>query len=190
MDDLRALKACSLICKHLFSATRPPVCQRLLCLGSGSEHPRPKGFLFSHHKREPGAFDQLIDADRLGTLRYPQHITFKPKNASFNPHFNPRDIQKYLSLFRSITKSHTLTIGSFHLHSFVPVFQRTFLGMFTNTLRHLDIRNANGTEQGLSYIVCQFPLLEDLTIVSPAQWDRCAPRSPHSDDNTVATPSG
>ena len=167
VDDLCALEACSLTSKHLFNATRPLVYQRLLCLDSRLEHPKPKGFLFNRQKREPGAFGRLIDADRQGILRYAQRLTFKLKNGSFNPHFYPRDMQEYLPLLRSITKLHTLTLGSFHLHSFVPVFNEHF-GMFTHTLRQLDIRNASGTEEELLYIICQFPLLEDLTIVSPA----------------------
>jgi len=36
--------------------------------------------------------------------------------------------------------------------------------MFAHTLRHLDIWNARGTEPQILYIICQFPLLEDLSI--------------------------
>ena len=43
-----------------------------------------------------------------------------------------------------------------------------YFGIFANTLRHFDVRNAHDTTaQRLLYIVCQFPLLEDLSIVSP-----------------------
>ena len=166
LDDLGALKACSLTCKCLFGATRPLIHQRLVCLDSRPDLSKSKGSLFSY-KRIPGAFDQLIDADRSGILPYTQHLTFKPGKDTLNPRFHPRDMRECLPLLRSITKLHTLTLDAFHLHPFVPVISVHF-GMFTNTLRHLDIRNAYGTERELLYIICQFPLLEDLTIVSSA----------------------
>ena len=34
LDDLKALKACSLTCKCLFGATRPLIHRRLICSGS------------------------------------------------------------------------------------------------------------------------------------------------------------
>ena len=168
VDDLLALQACSLTCKRLFGATRPLIHQRLMCLDSRPGHPKPKDSLFSRHKslREPGAFDRLIHADRSGVLRYTRRLTFKPNDGSPNPHYDPRDMQEYLPLLLSITRLHSLALGSFNLHPFIPIFDEYF-GMFTNTLRYLDIRNAYGMEQELLYIICQFPLLEDLTIVSP-----------------------
>jgi len=60
---------------------------------------------------------------------------------------------------------------------FIPVFNEHF-GMFTDTLQHLGIRNAYSTEQELLYIICQFPLLEDLTIVSPASGIAARPGHP------------
>jgi len=168
LDDLLALKACSLTCKHLFGATRPLIHQRLVCSDSWPLYPKSKRLPFSRRKRESGAFDRLIHAGRSGILPYAQCLTFKPRNDPPSPGFNPRDMQKCLPLLQSITGLHTLTLGAFHLHPFIPVFDEYF-GMFTNTLRHLDIRNAHGTEQELLYIICQFPLLENLTIVSPAR---------------------
>ena len=165
LDDLGALMACSLTCKHLFGATRPLIHQRLVCLDSRPDLSKLKGSLFSRYKRIPGAFDRLIDADRLGILPYAQRLTFKPGKDTLNPRFYPGDMQECLPLLRSITKLHTLTLDAFTLHPFVPFFNEYF-GMFTNTLRHLDMRNAYGSEWELLYTICQFPLLEDLTIVS------------------------
>ena len=76
-------------------------------------------------------------------------------------------MQEYLPYLRLIPKLQTLTLDIFQLHLFIPVFDEHF-GMFTNTLRHLDMRGIFGTARQLLYIICQFPLLEDLTIVSPA----------------------
>ena len=180
LDDSSALKACSLTCRSLFGATRPLIHQRLVCLDSRRDPSKAKDYLFSRRKREPGSFDRLIDADRLGILPYTQHLTFKLRNNPGeppSPGFNPRDMQEYLPLLRSITKLHTLTLDTFHLHPFIPVFNEYF-GMFTNTLRYLDIRNSHGTEQELLYIVCQFPLLEDLTITSPASGVAANPGRP------------
>jgi len=163
LDDSPTLKACSLTCKCLFGATRPLIHRQLVCLGSSPERPEPKISLFSRRKRDLGAFGWLIDADRSGVLCYTQHLTIKLEDESLSP----RDIQEHLPLLQSITKLHTLTLNIYHLHLFIPVFNEHFC-MFTKTLRHLDIRSACGMEQQLLYIICQFPLLEDLTIIYPA----------------------
>jgi len=176
LDDLPALKACSITCKCLFGAMRPLIHQRLVCSDSRLDLSKAKRSPFSRRKRNPGAFERLVDADRYGILSYTQRLTFKPGKDTLNPRFHPRDMQECLPLFRSITKLHTLTLDAFHLHPFIPIFGEHF-GMFTNTLRHLDIRNAFGTEQELLYIICQFPLLEDLTIVS-STGGLSAPRYP------------
>ena len=167
LDNLGALKACSLTCKLLFGATRPLIHQRLVCMDPRPDFYRPKRTLFTRLKGSPGAFGQLVDADRSGILHYTRHLSLKPKRSSDRPRFHPRDVQEYLPHLRSITKLHTLTLDTFHLPPFTPVFNEYF-GMFANTLRHLDIRRADCGEQYLLYIICQFPLLEDLTIVSPA----------------------
>jgi len=159
LDDLKALKACSLTCKRLFGATRPLIHQRFMCLGSKPGGPKPIG----RHKRDSGTFGRLTDADRSGVLCYIQHLTIKVEDG----YVYPRDMQECLPHLRLIPKLHALTLDTFHLHLFIPVFDEHF-GMFTNTLRHLDIQNTYGTARQLSYIICQFPLLEDLTIVSPA----------------------
>ena len=161
LDDLDALKASSLTCKRLFGATRPLIHRRLVCLGLNPDLPKPKRSLFSRRKRDLGLFERLIDADRSGVLRYTRHLTIKVEDG----YRSQRGMQEHLPHLRSITKLDTLTLNTFPLH---PVFHEQF-GIFTNTLRHLDIRNAYGTAQHLSYIICRFPLLEDLTIMSPAE---------------------
>ena len=157
MDDLYALKAFSLTCKPLFGATRPLIHRHLVCSGS-----RPRS-LDACLERDPGAFKRLIDADRSGLLRYTRHLTIQMQDGPLNP----RDMQEYLPHLRSITGMQSLTLDDFHVRPFIPVFNQHF-GTFTNTLRHLDLRNARGTERELLYIICQFPLLEDLSIISPA----------------------
>ena len=169
-DDPDALRACSLTCKSLFGATRPLIHRRLVCLGSRPEYTKPKPSLlstFSRRKRDPGVFEQLIDADRSGVLPYTQYLALKPKHFYYSPRFNPRDMQGYLPYLRSITKLRSLTLDAFFLPPFIPVFNDYF-GMFADTLRHLDIRNTNCSERELLHIICRFPLLEDLTLVYPA----------------------
>ena len=175
--DLLALKTCSLTCKHLFGATRPLIHRRLVCLGSIPEPVEPKRPLFSRRKKDPGVFEQLIDKDRFGVLRYTQHLTLKPSNMSSCPRYNTGDIREYLPHLRSITELHTLTLVDFYVPPFTPVFNKYF-GMFTNTLRHLDIRHPDGVYRALLYIISQFPLLEDLTIISPP--DQPFPHPGHS----------
>jgi len=167
LEDLGALEACSLTCRFLFRATRPLIHQWLTCVYSRRVQSKPKIPLVSCRKRDPGAFERVIDADRLGVLPYTRHLTFKPDHAYFISLFNPTDLQEYLPHLRSIIKLHTLTLVKFHVSQFIPVFDEYF-GMFVNTLHHLDIRRAHVTARELSYIICQFPLLEDLTIVHPA----------------------
>jgi len=166
LDDLDALKACSLTCKPLFGATRPLI-HRRVCLASRPawmERSKPTGSLFKLRRGCPEAFERLVNADRSGLLRYTRQLTFKMDDGSVNP----ENIQKYHPHLRSITNLHSLTLVLFRAHQFVPVFNECF-GMFTNTLRHLDIRYAYGTDRQLLYIISQFPLLEDLTIVSPTE---------------------
>jgi len=167
LDDLYALQACSLTSKRLLCTTKPLIHQRLVCFDSRPENPKEERRLFSRRKKEipPGAFERLTDADRSGVLPYTRYLTLGPKDHHSYSSFNPSDLQEYLPHLRSITELHTLTLDSFDVHQFIPVFSEHF-GMFTNTLRHLDIRRAYGTEQELLYFICQFPRLEDLTIVS------------------------
>jgi len=166
LDDLGALKAFSLTCKCLFGATRPLVHQRVVCVDPRPTVYQPKGSVLPRLKGSPGAFEQLIDTDRSGVLRYTIHLTFKPGDDSCNPPFEPGDLQEYLPQLRSITKLHTLTLDHFHISRFTPVFNEHF-GMFTNTLRHLDIRGPLSAKPDLLYFISQFHLLEDLTIVFP-----------------------
>jgi len=165
LDSLGALKAVSLTCKCLFGATRPFIHQRLVCVDLRPDSPIPKGFSLSRYKGDPEAFELLIDADSSGVLHYTRHLTFKPKRDSHNPHFEPGDLREYLPHLRSITKLHALTLDSFDLPQFIPVFNEYF-GTFTNTLRHLGIRDPDDAKRDLLYIISQFLLLEDLTIVS------------------------
>jgi len=173
LDDSPTLMACSLTCKCLFGAARPLIHRLFVCLGSRPEHLKPKISLFSRRKRDLGAFGWLIDADRSGVLCYTQHLKVKLEHHSLSP----RDIQENLPLLQSITKLHTLTLEIYHLHLFIPGFSEHF-GMFTNTLRHLDIRTVDGMERQLLYLVCQFPLLEDLTIIYPAYEGYAHPEHP------------
>ena len=150
-------------CKRFFAAARPLIHQRLVCLGErGCYDPEP-----DKNKRDPRPFEELIDAGRSGVLPYTRHLTFKVKYRFYPPRFHPGDIQEYLPHLRSITRLRSLTLEKFYLPPFIPVFNENF-GMFANTLRYLDIRDAECPAPELLYIICQFSLLEDLAIVCPA----------------------
>lgn len=166
LDNLGALKACSLACKRLFGATRPLIHQRL-CLAPRPDlttHSKPMLSLFSRRKRVHEASERWTDPKRLVLLRYTRYLTLWMRDDASDP----RDVQEYLPPLRSIAKLNALTLIAFHAHLFIPIFDDCF-GTFTNTLRYLDIRDTYSTEQQLLYIICQFPLLEDLTIVSPTE---------------------
>ena len=166
LGDLRSLKACSLTCKCLFGATRPLIHQHLV-IDSRLYH-KPKLWHFGRRKKGPGPFERLVDADRSGVLPYTQHLIFKAKFPYSSANFDPSDLQEHLPRIRSITKLHTLALRSFPVYQFYPVVGEYF-GAFFSTLRHLDMRNNPATVQQLLYFICQFPLLEDLTIVVPHQ---------------------
>jgi len=182
LDDPDALRSCSLTCKLLFGATRPLIHQRLVCSETKPGRPTLRRFLSS---RGPGAFERLIDADRLGVLPYTRHLALTSKPFAYHPRFGPGDLKEYLPHLQSIARLHTLTLKSFHLHPFVPVFNEYF-GMFTHTLRHLDVQNFLCAHRELLHIICQFPLLEDLTIVSPVK--RVGPRPGHPVPTTTQLP--
>jgi len=99
LDNMRALKACSLTCRCLFGAVRPLIHQQLACLGSRPGRLKPKRSLFGPRKRHPGAFKQLLDADRLGILHYTRRLTLKSKHLHYYPRFNAGDMQEYLPHF-------------------------------------------------------------------------------------------
>ena len=163
LDDSNALKACSLTCKSLFGATRPIIHQRAYFppIPARLERPKPERSLFRLRRRVPEAFERLIEVDRSGLLRYTRHLTIQLWGL-----FDPPSTQTYLPYLRPITNLHTLTLARFRVGSLIQVFHECF-GTFTDTLRHLDIRNAYIADQQLLYIISQFRLLEDLTIVSP-----------------------
>ena len=163
-DDLGALKACSLTCKPLFAATRPLIHQRV-CLASSLswiERPKPKGSLFTLRRGDPEALRQLADADRSDLLHHIRHIIFKMEDASFNP----GNIHKYHPYLRSMTNLRSLTLKPFRAHQIIPISSEC-LDMFTNPVQQPNTRNVYVTDRQLLSIVPQFPLLEDLTIVSP-----------------------
>jgi len=169
LDDLDTLKACSLTCKFLFDATRPLIHRRLVCLGSIKVHSKLKRSLLGSRKRVPGVFEGLI-----GVLPHTRHLTFKPNYTNSHRLLIPGHLQEYIPHLHLITKLHTLTLDTFHVSPFIPVFNERF-GTFANTLRHLNIQRARATARELMYIICQFPLLEDLTISCPAGQDDAHP---------------
>ena len=161
LDDVEALKACSLTCKRLFSATQPLVHWRTRLVSRLDErsYPIPTGFLLSFCRT---GFERLVDAERWDLLRYIRHLTLEVELGTFSSWH----AQEYLPHFRSITNLHTLTLDTFDPEFFLPVIGECF-GAFTKTVRHLDLRMVHCTNQLLLYIISQFPLLEDLSIVSP-----------------------
>ena len=163
-DDLCALKAYSLTCKPLFAATRPFIHRRVHVASSLSwiERPKPKGTLFILRKEDPEALEQLVNADRSGLLYYIRSLTFKMDASSFNP----GNIYKYLPHLRSMNNLLSLTLVPFHTPPTIPIFSE-YYDIFANPIQHPDTRNAPVTDQQLLYIVSHFPMLEDLTIVSP-----------------------
>ena len=97
LDDLDALEACSLTCRH-FSVRHDLrlnlIHQRRLCLAT---RPEPKGSQRSHRRTGPKVFERLVDPDRSGLLCYTRYLTLRMKDGSFNP----TGVQDYLPHLRS-----------------------------------------------------------------------------------------
>ena len=153
-DDLCALKACSLTCKPLFSATRPIIHKRVCLVPSLSwieRHKRSTNHniwitaerdfpdesrrsLSIFRRRDPETLKRMANADRSGLLSHIRHITFKMEGTSFNP----GNIHKYHPRLRSMTNLLSLTLMPFRAFRAVPLFSEcfTFLPIPYNTPTH------------------------------------------------------
>lgn len=163
-DDLPTLKACSLTCKGMLSSARPLIRSRLFLVSTRSRRSNGRftKYLF---KRPKGGIDprleRLVAADRQGLLQYTRHLVIRTGRLPLTP----QSLQPYIPYFHSIDKLQTFVVDGLDIPAFVPVFDDYF-GMFTHSLRGLDIKYILDSERQLLCFISQFPLLEDLSIQS------------------------
>lgn len=117
--------------------------------------------LFKWSKRGFNCLERLADIDRQGLLPHTRHLVLKMGELSFVP----QSLRPYIPYFLSIGNLQTLIIHGLDVTSFMPVFNGCF-GMFTRSLRSLDIRHIWDSDRQLLWFISQFPLLEDLSMRS------------------------
>ena len=162
-DDLPALKACSLTSKIMHSSARPLI-GSWLCLSpprkQGSKGRSMKSLL-KRSKQAPDGLERLTDMNRRGLLPHTRHLVLKMDELSLVP----QSLLLYTPYFLYIDNLQTLVIDGLDVATFVPVFN-SCLGVFTRSLRSLDIRHIWDSDRQLLWFISQFPLLEDLSIRS------------------------
>ena len=162
-DDLPSLKACALTCKIMHSSARP-LLGSWLCLSPARRrklNSRSMKALFKRSKRGSDSLERLADVDRRGLLPHTRNLVLKMDELAFVP----QSLRPYTPYFLSIHNLRTLVIDGLDVTAFMPVFT-SCLGMFTRSLRSLDIKHIWDSDRQLLWFISQFPLLEDLSIRS------------------------
>ena len=162
-DDLPALKACSLTCKLMLSSARPLIGSWLYLSPARKWRSRGRSMKspFKRPKKRCDSLERLADMDHRGLLTYTRHLVLKMDEFSLAPQY----LQQYHPFFLSIDNLRTLVIDGLDVAMFMPVFNGC-LGMFTRSLRGLDIRHIWDSDRQLLWFISQFPLLEDLSVRS------------------------
>lgn len=162
-NDLPTLKACSLTCKIMHSSARPLVGSWLCLNPTRKQRSKARSIkaLLKRSKRGFDSLERLGDMDRQELLPHTRHLVLKMDELSPMP----QSLLPYIPYFLYIDNLQTLVIDGLDISAFMPVFNDC-LGMFTRSLRSLDIRHIWDTDRQLLWFISQFPLLEDLSIRS------------------------
>lgn len=162
-DDLPTLKACALTCKIMLRSACPLIGSWLCLIPARNRKPNARSIksLLKRSKGGSDGLERLVAADRHGLLQYTRHMVIRMDDFSLVP----QSLQPYTPYFHSIDKLQTLIIDGLDVPGFIPVFDDCF-GMFTHSLRSLDIKHIWDSDRQLLFFISQFPLLEDLSIRS------------------------
>ena len=160
-DDIPALKACSLTCKIMHNSARPIIGSWLYLSPARKKKKNGRSMrsLLKRSKRGFDGLERLGDLDRRGLLPHTRHLVLKMDELALVP----QSLQPYIPYFLHINNLKTLVINGLDVTVFAPAFP-TYLGMFTRSLRSLDIRHIWDSDRQLLWFISQFPLLEDLSI--------------------------
>ena len=162
-EDLPTLKACSLTCKIMLGSARPLI-ESWLCLSPARKQKlnvRSIKSLLKRSKKTLDSLERLADMDRRGLLLHTRHLVLKMDELSLVP----QSLLPYIPFFLYIDNLQTLVIDGLDVTAFIPVFN-SCLGMFTRSVRSLDIRHIWDSDRQLLWFIGQFPSLEDLSIRS------------------------
>ena len=160
-EDLPTLKACSLTCKILHDSARPLIGSWLF-LSPGSKrktNARSIKSLLHRPKKDVGTLERLSEIQSRGLLPHTRYLVLKMEEHADLL----RSLQPFAPYFFSILKLQSLVVDGLDVTAFIPYFH-ICLGMFTNSLRSLDIRHIWDSDRQLLWFISQFPLLEDLSI--------------------------
>lgn len=162
-DDLPALKACSLTCKIMLGSARPLIGSWLFLSSTRNRKSKARSMksILKRFKGPPDPFERLVVANRQGLLQCTQHLVIKMGRLQLTP----QPLRPYIPYLRSIGRLQTLAIDGLDISAFMPMFDDCF-GMFTRSLRALDIGSTRDPESYLLWFITQFPFLEDLSIRS------------------------
>ena len=162
-EDIRTLKAVSLTCRALFSATRRLVYRKVRLVARGEYRPRklvsriamrllPTRKVHEAHTR------RLSAAGKRGLLGYVKELI-----VCTGMGFSPETLEECLPQFRSFRQVETLRIHFFDLTGFLPFFERNFT-QFVPTLRSLHLPDVVGDTYDVLEFICKFPHLDDLSL--------------------------
>jgi hypothetical protein len=147
----------------MLSSARPLI-GSWLCLNPAREwktRRRSIKSLLKRTKKPLNNLERLADMDYRGFLPHTRHLVLKMGEFSLAP----QSLRPYTPYFLSIDSLKSLVIEGLDVSTFMPVFN-SCLGMFTRSLRSLDIRHIWDSDRQLLWFISQFPMLEDLSMQS------------------------
>ena len=163
--DVRALKACSLTCRALFSAVRRLIHRRVSLATRKDHRPRKlvdrivaKVFPSRGRRVHEANMRYLSAAGKRRLLGYAREVYI-----DIGQSLVPETLEAYLPHFRSLNRVQTLGINHFDLTKFLPTFERYFV-QFVPTLRSLHLPQVMGDASEVLKFICNFPQLDDLSL--------------------------
>ena len=165
-SDKRALEACSLTCKAMFTSSRHLIHQTLyitrennrrILTPEESKHVSQMGYpRWSDHPGLELRFLSFMGERDL--LKYTRRL----KLSIGNEEFSPTALEPHLQHFRSLDRVHTLVIHSYHAPLWHNIHD-TYFTQFYSTMTTLTLHHPVGHYRSLLLFALQFPNLENIT---------------------------
>ena len=159
-DDLRALKACSLTCKAMFSSTRRLIHRTLWLTQRNIQSvlAQEGESLYPGLATQDVALRFLTCMGESGLLQYSRQVLIHVPRR-----FTPDILLPHLHHFKSLDRVHTLTIQEFEPILWVDHYKTCF-AHFYPTLTSLALLHAFYPSQHITRFALQFPKLENLSL--------------------------
>ena len=162
-DDRRALEACSLACKAMFTSTRHFIHQTLYIPEETKEKiitpAEKRDLLKGHIELELRPLSFMGERD---LLKYTGHLNIRVGRDFSSNAFSPDTLEPHLHHFQSLDRIHTITIYSYDAHVWRDAYNTHFYATLTTLALHFPV---NGYRDVLRFAL-QFPNLESLTLES------------------------